>query len=468
MFTTRHRRTVFLWSCGLVLALAVVATGQVAGTHRGLFLGLGNVSPATSGVGELSPQGRLTVHRTSLNGPWPYWGNIWGVTQDIDNLSIISYGLSGSGPNRRVFVRWDPIIQSVTSVIWSVPANNTPPNPSSDITLNPNGNVVGYWHGGQTNQIVEFNQRTASMTASPMPVCPTSWGWLGGVGGVQWDKINDGFYGANSNAWNNPMQQTLLWTSGDLRSSRVVATVSSTATIAALGGTLLDNGDWVSSSMNRQSAYLEVKAGSGRWTTGGSLGGTVFVDVSAEKYAAPGRGYYASFTNFGGQYHVGYVNAVTTPHTITTLLTTAQANVVGGILEVHPLYQRDLCSVKTGTMRWDILINPDPTGALGLLGKPYVLAASLTGASPPITLPGGRQIFLVPDLLTYLTLQGSLPPLLTGNHGVLATNGATAKLDTRLLGQAARGVVVHFCGAVLDPQAPGGIAWVLDPWPVRL
>jgi len=436
--------------------------------HRGLFLGLGNVSPATSGVGELSPQGKLTVHRTSPSGPWPYWGNIWGVTQDIDNQSIISYGLSGSGPNQKVFVRWDPTVQAVTSVIWSMPASNTPPHPSSDTTLNPKGNVVGYWHGGQTNQIVEFNPRTGAMTASPMPVIPANWGWLGGVGGVEWDKINDGFYGANSNAWNNPMQQTLLWTSGDLRSSRVVATASSTATVAALGGTLLDNGDWVSSSMNGQFAYLEVKAGSGRWTTGGSLGGNVFVDVSAEKYAAPGRGYYASITNFGGQYYVGYVNAVTTPHTITTLLTTPQPNVVGGILEVHPQYQRDLCTRKTGNRTWDVLINPDPTGTLGLQGKTYVIAASLTGARPAITLNDGREIFLVPDILTLLTLQGPLPPFLTRNHGVLATNGASAKLDVSLLGPAASGVVVHFCGVVLGPKAPSGIAWVLDPWPVRL
>jgi len=225
MSTTRHRRTAFLWSGGLLLVLALVASGQVAGDHRGLFLGLGNVPP-TSGVGELSPQGKLTVFPTSPAGPWPYWGNIWGVAQDTDNRTLIFYGLEGSGPDKKVFVRWDPIRQVITSVLWTAPYASAPPNPSSDLTLNPDGNVVGYFSGQQTNLIVEFEQRTGIMTTYSMPVYPAGWGWLGGVGGVEWDKLNDGFYGSNSGYWGHPMQQMLLWTRGVLQSSHVVASSS--------------------------------------------------------------------------------------------------------------------------------------------------------------------------------------------------------------------------------------------------
>jgi len=468
MFKTRHRRTVFLWSCGFVLALAVVATGQVAGKHRGLHLGLGNVLPATSGIAEVSPQGTLTVFQTSPSGPWPYWGNLWGVTQDIDNRSIISYGLEGTAPDAKVFVRWDPMSHSVTSVLWRAPYPTIPPNPSSDLTLNPDGNVVGYYSGVETNVIVEFDQRTGVMTTTSLPVYPSGWGWLGGVGGVEWDKLNDGFYGANSNYWNHPMQQMLLWTSGDLKTSSVVATTTSTLMIASVGGTLLENGDWVSSSRNMQFAYMEVKAGSGQWTPGLNLGGLIFRDVSAEKYAAPGRGYYASIADLVTKEHVAYVNAMTTPHTITTLVNTNKPTVVGGIHEVHPLYERDLCTRKTGDRKWDILINPDPTGALGLEGKRYVVAVSRKGATPPITFPDGRQLFLRPDILTLLSFLGPVPPLLTGNHGRLTAKGATAKLNARRLGPTAKGLVLHLSGLVYDCKAPCGIAWVLEPCAVRI
>jgi len=461
MFTTRHRRTVLLWSCGLVLALSVAASGQTAGTHRGIFLGLGENTQLQSGIGELNPQGRFTIYPTSSQGPWIYRGNVRGAVQDIDNQSMIVAGCIGNPATSWVYVRWDPTVRSITSVVWRGPT--TASRPSSDLTLNSDGNVVGYFQGPVVNQIVELDPRTGVMIANPMPIIPSAWGWLGGVGGVEWDKVQGGYLAANSNAWANPMQQTLLWTRADLRASSVVATAGS-GLAAALGGTLLDNGDWVSSSMSANFAYLEVKAGSGRWTTGAFVGGQIFVDVSAEKYAAPGRGYYASMTNFGPSYHVAYVHVTSMVHAVTTLGTTPQANVLGGIMEAHPLYERDLCSVRRGNWIWDVLINPDPTGSLGLRNKPYVLAMSLAGAAPPIALPDGREIFLVPDIFTVLTVQ-QLLPYLTGNIGKLNAFGAgAARLDLSPLKGAANGLILHFCGVVLDPSAPSGTAWVLDPW----
>jgi len=26
------------------------------------------------------------------------------------------------------------------------------------------------------------------------------------------------------------------------------------------------------------------------------------------------------------------------------------------------------------------------------------------------------------------------------------------------------GTILHFCGIILDPNAPHGIAWILEPW----
>ena len=53
----------------------------------------------------------------------------------------------------------------------------------------------------------------------------------------------------------------------------------------------------------------------------------------------------------------------------------------------------------------------------------------------------------------------------TGNIGKLDPFGvAKARIDLSLLGTGANGTVIHFCGVVLDPAAPSGIAWVLEPW----
>jgi hypothetical protein len=89
----------------------------------------------------------------------------------------------------------------------------------------------------------------------------------------------------------------------------------------------------------------------------------------------------------------------------------------------------------------------------------------LTGARPPVLLPDRREIFLRPDALTALSVAGSVPPFLTGNHGTLGLRGsAIAHLDFSSVGTMLNGAVIHFCGVVLDPAAPNGVAWVLEPW----
>ena len=52
------------------------------------------------------------------------------------------------------------------------------------------------------------------------------------------------------------------------------------------------------------------------------------------------------------------------------------------------IYDRDLVTRRTGKATWDIYINP---GARRFAGKPYVVAASLSGAWPATRFPGGRE-----------------------------------------------------------------------------
>jgi hypothetical protein len=96
--------------------------------------------------------------------------------------------------------------------------------------------------------------------------------------------------------------------------------------------------------------------------------------------------------------------------------------------------------------------------------KAYVMAASLTGSQPGVTLPDGRVIALTPDLLTVLTVAGPFGSILTGNVGVLGTDGsALARFNTNALPVILRGLRVWFVAVSLDSAAPNGISQISRP-----
>lgn len=96
-------------------------------------------------------------------------------------------------------------------------------------------------------------------------------------------------------------------------------------------------------------------------------------------------------------------------------------------------------------------------------GKPYVIAASFSGPRPATPLGDGRQINLVPDTLTQLTLAGPLPPLWNPGPGVLDPFGnAQATLNLNSLGAAVRGLPMWFSVIVVDPGAPKGVAAIAE------
>lgn len=95
--------------------------------------------------------------------------------------------------------------------------------------------------------------------------------------------------------------------------------------------------------------------------------------------------------------------------------------------------------------------------------KPYVIAGSLSGPRPATPLGDGRQINLVPDTLTQLTLAGPLGPLWNPGPGVLdAFGNAQATLNLNSLGTALRGVPMWFSVIVVDPAAPKGVAAIAE------
>ncbi len=97
------------------------------------------------------------------------------------------------------------------------------------------------------------------------------------------------------------------------------------------------------------------------------------------------------------------------------------------------------------------------------VGRGYVIALSATGFSPGIRV-GARTVPLVPDPLFALSLSNGLGALYTGGIGVLPATGiATAVLDLRRFGNALSGARIWAAAAILDPNAPNGLARVTRP-----
>lgn len=278
-----------------------------------------------------------------------------------------------------------------------------------------------------------------------------------------WDKARGGFLHADG--WIN-----LYRTSYDLGITTLVAAAPGLTHLAHYGGDLAGNGDWISSSKNSSIVYYVAHGASSTATIGLKATGLAqwFDDVTMEKWAAPGDGFYATGTFVAGSTASGGVFYATRFPTASTVRFYNAASprlswpFFSTGLEIVPLYSRDLGTLRTGKAGWLLSINP---GIPALAGKTYVVAASLTGARPPVQLPDGREIFLRPDALTALSMAGPVPPFLTGNNGSLGLRGsAIAHLDFSSVGTALNGAVIHFCGVVLDPAAPSGVAWVLEPW----
>lgn len=118
--------------------------------------------------------------------------------------------------------------------------------------------------------------------------------------------------------------------------------------------------------------------------------------------------------------------------------------------------------VLIGPRTWQIHLS-----APGYPGKAYFAALGASGVRPGVPLADGRRILLNPDVLTALTGGNQIPMLWKPGPGVLNAKGrATATLDLR--GTRAQGMCIWIAWVVLDPQAPLGIAYIPDPYVMRI
>lgn len=446
------RLTPLAFVLGLFAGLlpATSAPAQVAGVHAGLVLGYSNVgSSAASALGIVDANDVLTNH-PSMSAAWPAWGNVWGMTHDIDNETVLVHGYLEfvNPPQTYAVLRWDPRTATVVGTVWSGPFNAGAVRNLTNLALDGDGDLASF--DSVLGHLVVFDRATAQWSGVRIPLAGAQ---NHGLGGFAWDRLDGGFVYASA-----PTGQQALYRTSDDRATTTTVAVAAASVGAGYGGDLLQNGDWISSSRAGM-RYLTVPSGTSNWTAG-PLVGTTFWDVTAEKFAAPGRGYFAS--SVASPQEVVYVDARTTPHTAVTRVSSTTQSMPSWILEVAPRHGRDLATERAGAGTWDVHVNP---GGGRFAGRSFVVAASLAGARPAAVLPDGRELFLRPDPLAALTAQGPLPPYFTGNIGVLDAQGVgRARIDLSRFGQALDGIVLHLCGVILDPAAPSGIAWVLDPW----
>lgn len=120
-------------------------------------------------------------------------------------------------------------------------------------------------------------------------------------------------------------------------------------------------------------------------------------------------------------------------------------------------------TVRTAPGVWDVLIN-FPTRP----GRRYAIAATASGIRPGITLADGRRLWANPDAVLFATAANVLPGVWNPGPLVLDANGsARGRIDLSALPRPL-GRVLHLVAIVLDPAAPLGIAFVTEPFPMRV
>lgn len=465
------RRIVAL--AALVALTGATASAQVAGMHRGLFIGTSNEGQPVSAVGEQRPDNSIIMYKTGSNAN-PGWGNRWFACDAPQNQGVITYQLTGPTTGFSVdYIVFDTILPGPTQTISSLPSTAPFPQNITDVSLNSDGDVVGV--DSALQQIVKLDLLNATWTGSTLSATPLPLNI--GLGGVTSDRLSGDIYFANSRAITTLVPATnaqgLYRIGYNFQGLTTVALTTNTMISANFGGDLLEDGTWVSSDFTGLFRSHSVAAGSSVWTQGPSST-AISVDVTRERYSAPGIGYYAMLvtaTTTGFTHQAAYLDASTTPHTVTTLTAPLQLpnGVTGFAMELFSLYNNDLCTVRTGKATWDINVRPDPVNSV-YANRNFVVVASLTtpNRANPIALPSGRELFLAPDPLTNLTVKALAAPFIQNNIGTLDPFGnATAKIDLSLLRsnrQAVNGTVVHLAGIVLNPAAPEGVDWVLEPW----
>jgi hypothetical protein len=129
------------------------------------------------------------------------------------------------------------------------------------------------------------------------------------------------------------------------------------------------------------------------------------------------------------------------------------------------LHHRDryIQTVKTGSGRWDLRFSVPAFPAKG-----YVVGVAFSGVRPGFKLASGRSVWLNFDPLLVLTVRNLIRPYFDPGPMVLDSGGeAKGSIDIHGLPLPLK-TTAHVVLAVIDAAAPDGIAFVTEPYPLRL
>lgn len=119
-------------------------------------------------------------------------------------------------------------------------------------------------------------------------------------------------------------------------------------------------------------------------------------------------------------------------------------------------------SVLNGKQRWDIYLS-----APQFPNRAYLAAVGASGVWPGIKIPDGRRILLNLDNVAILSAQDQLRPYFNPGPAVLDAGG-NAKAHLNLSAFPRFGVPCWVSWVVFDRAAPSGIAYIPDPYVIRI
>jgi len=123
---------------------------------------------------------------------------------------------------------------------------------------------------------------------------------------------------------------------------------------------------------------------------------------------------------------------------------------------------RHIQTVATGPRKWRIQLSFPR-----FPNRAYAMMLSAAGYRPGTPLPDGRRVYLVPDALTVLSARNALRPFFQPGPLTLDANGAAAgHLDLSGIGRLGRPLWIAV--AILDPNAPLGVAYLPDTYVMRI
>lgn len=128
-----------------------------------------------------------------------------------------------------------------------------------------------------------------------------------------------------------------------------------------------------------------------------------------------------------------------------------------------PYRGRHIASTRVRPNIWDLHFSaPDYPN------KAYVAGVGVSGVRPAVRLLDRRRIWLKPDQITAMSISGQLRPLFDPGPLILDSNGeAKGRLDVSTLPRLG-GQPIWIALLVIDPKAPGGIAFIPDTYVIRI